>query len=75
MQYSLLSQESETTDQCATRLKATSLDSGSNSGGWSGVDTVVCVDSTWQQATGIMKVGTRRERLAIVSCTLLICEG
>ena len=53
---SLSSQESETTDQCAARLKARLTGSGDTNDGWSSLDVLVCVDSTWQQATSIMKV-------------------
>ena len=49
-------QESETTDQCAARLKATSTGSRDTNDGWSSIDALVCVDSTWQQVTSIMKV-------------------
>ena len=57
--YSLLLQDAETTGECAARLRAGTSSSESDGAGdqcWRGLDQLVCVDSTWQQATGIMKV-------------------
>ena len=53
-------QDAETTDECAARLKAGAPSSESTDDGWKGLDRLVCVDSTWQQSTGIMKVGAQR---------------
>ena len=50
-------QDAKTTDDCAARLKAgASSSEGTDDQHWRGLDRLVCVDSTWQQATGIMKV-------------------
>ena len=58
---SLLLQDAETTVECAARLKAgVSSSDGSDDQCWRGLDRLVCVDSTWQQATGIMKVSTHQ---------------
>ena len=55
---SLVFQDAETTDECAARLKSgASSSEGTDDQHWRGLDRLVCVDSTWQQATGIMKVG------------------
>jgi hypothetical protein len=49
-----------TTDECAARLKAGASSSESDDQCWRGLDRLVCVDSTWQQATGIMKVSAHQ---------------
>ena len=52
----MITQDAETTEQCAARLKVGVSGNEGASDGWRGIDRLVCVDSTWQQATGIMKV-------------------
>ena len=67
----LLPQDAETTGECAARLKAGTSSSESDGAGdqcWRGLDRLVCVDSTWQQATGIMKVSA----LSIVIIIIII---
>ena len=55
-----LFQDAVTTDECAARLKAgaSSATGGTDDQCWRGLDRLVCIDSTWQQTTGIMKVST-----------------
>ena len=57
----MILQKSQTVEECASRLKTVSAGnvdccSGSDHDGWSALDKMICVDSTWQQTTSIMKV-------------------
>ena len=55
-------QNSQTVDETAARLRARAVSTGDGGGdggdGWRALDSVICVDSTWQQATSIMKVSS-----------------
>ena len=71
MQLFIVLQDAETTGECAARLRAGRSSSESDGAGdqcWRGLDRLVCVDSTWQQATGIMKVSA----LSIVIIVIMI---